>query len=160
MTMLWQKARITGGIHAGTLTWVHGPPFLLPAIGITNRLQERPKWRFFVAVTPEDPLTERCSVTADVIELLPEFTDDPEFIDWTELPGFKKKLELQAPIRITVNYLPSSDRVQLLTGKQAFKYGGQITLIGNDIESAAGSLLGDNVLYGISKGGRGISPLG
>ena len=48
----------------------------------------------------------------------------------------EKKLELQ-PIGFTVNYLPSSNAVQLiLTGKQAFKYGGQITLIGTGISSA------------------------
>ena len=45
-------------------------------------------------------------------------------------------------------------------GKQAFKYGGQITLIGTGISSAGGPLLGKNVLYSISKGGRSITPLG
>ncbi len=73
---------------------------------------------------------------------------------------FQKKLELQPPIGITVNYQPSSDAVELLTGKQAFKYGGQITLIGTGISSAGGALLGNNVLYSISKGGRSITPLG
>ena len=73
---------------------------------------------------------------------------------------FQKKLELQPPIGITANYQPSSDAVELPTGKQAFKYGGQITLIGTGITSAAGALLGNNVLYSISKGGGSITPLG
>ena len=59
-----------------------------------------------------------------------------------------------------MNYLPPSNAVELLTGKQAFKYGGQITLIGTGISSAGGALLGNNVLYSISKGGRSITPLG
>jgi hypothetical protein len=71
---------------------------------------------------------------------------------------FQKKLELQPPIGITVNYQPSSDAVELLTGKQAFKYGGQITLIGTGISSAAGALLVNNVLYSISRGGQSITP--
>ena len=66
-------------------------------------------------------------------------------------------LELQ-PIGFTVNYLPSSNAVQLiLTGKQAFKYGGQITLIGTGISSAAGAFLGGNAVYNTSPGGFGIS---
>ena len=69
----------------------------------------------------------------------------------------EKKLELQPPIGITVNYLPSSDTVELLTGKQAFKYGGQITLIGTGVSSALGGLLGNNVVYNISAGGHNIS---
>ncbi len=69
---------------------------------------------------------------------------------------FVKELELQ-PISFTVNYLSSSYAVQLLTGKQAFKYGGKITLIGTGISSAAGALLGNNVVYNISAGGHSIS---
>jgi len=68
---------------------------------------------------------------------------------------FQKQLQLQ-PIGFTVNYLPSSDAVQSLTGKQAFKYGGKITLIGTGISSAAGALLGNNVVYNISAGGHSI----
>ena len=80
---------------------------------------------------------------------------------------FVKKLQPQ-PIGFTVNYLPSSDAVKLLTGKQAFKYGGQITLVAappSGISSAAGGFLdgnytgtgGDNAVYNISAGGRSIT---
>ena len=54
----------------------------------------------------------------------------------------------------------SSTTVQVLTGTQTsttFKNGGQITLIGTGISSAAGALLGNNVVYSISKGGRSIT---
>ena len=49
----------------------------------------------------------------------------------------------------------SSNTVQVLTGKQTsttFKYGGQITLIGTGISSAAGAFLGNDAVYNISKG--------
>jgi len=83
-----------------------------------------------------------------------------EYVRFKVGKKFQKKLELQPPIGITANYQPSSDAVELPTGKQAFKYGGQITLIGTGISSAGGALLGNNVLYSISKGGRSITPLG
>jgi len=54
----------------------------------------------------------------------------------------------------------SSTTVQVLTGTQTsttFKNGGRITLIGTGISSAAGALLGNNVVYSISKGGRSIT---
>ena len=54
----------------------------------------------------------------------------------------------------------SSTTVQVLTGTQTsttFKNGGQITLIGTGISSAAGAFLGNNVVYNISTGGRSIS---
>ncbi len=55
--------------------------------------------------------------------------------------------------------LVSSNTVQVLTGSKTtktFKNGGQIILIGSGLSSAAGALLGSNVVYTIPKGGRGI----
>ena len=49
----------------------------------------------------------------------------------------------------------SSTTVQVLTGTKTsttFKNGGQITLIGTGISSEAGALLGNNVVYKISRG--------
>jgi streptogramin lyase len=67
-----------------------------------------------------------------------------------------KVLKLQ-PIGFRLNYV-SSNRVQLiLNGKQAFKLGGQITLVAAGISSAAGGFLGGNAVYNIAKGGFGIS---
>jgi streptogramin lyase len=67
-----------------------------------------------------------------------------------------KVLNLQ-PIGFRLNYV-SSNRVQLiLNGKQAFKLGGQITLVAAGISSAAGGFLGGNAVYNIAKGGFGIS---
>ena len=68
------------------------------------------------------------------------------------------------PVGFTVNYLPSSNVVQLLTGKQAFTLGGQITLIASGITSTAGGTLdgngdgigGDNAVYNIAPKGMSI----
>ncbi len=54
----------------------------------------------------------------------------------------------------------SSTTVKVLTGTKTtttFKSGGRITLIGTGISSSAGALLGNNVVYNISAGGRSIS---
>jgi hypothetical protein len=55
---------------------------------------------------------------------------------------------------------PMSSTTVQLTGTQTsttFKNGGRITLIGTGISSAAGALLGNNVVYSISKGGLSIT---
>ncbi len=54
----------------------------------------------------------------------------------------------------------SSTTAQVVTGAKTsttFKSGGRITLIGTGISSSAGALLGNNVVYNISAGGRSIS---
>ena len=61
------------------------------------------------------------------------------------------------PIGFSLKYISSNTVQVLLAGKQAFKYGGQITLIGTGISSAAGAFLGNNVVYNISKGGLSIT---
>ena len=59
---------------------------------------------------------------------------------------------LQVPFELTV---------KLITGKQAFKYGGQITLVASPptgISSAAGAFLNTSyTVYKIAKGGLGIT---
>ena len=68
------------------------------------------------------------------------------------------------PVGFTVNYSPSSNVAQLLTGKQAFTLGGQITLVASGITSAAGGILdgngdgigGDNAVYNITPKGMSI----
>jgi uncharacterized protein DUF4038/collagenase-like protein with putative collagen-binding domain len=69
------------------------------------------------------------------------------------------------PVGFTVSYSSSHSVKLLLTGKQTFPLGGQITLIATGISSAAGGFLdgngdgtgGDNAVYNVSANGRGIS---
>ncbi len=68
---------------------------------------------------------------------------------------FQTQLKLQ-PISFTVNHPQLSNTVQLLTGKQTFKFGGKITVIGTGISSATGGFLGSNVVYNIASGGKSI----
>ena len=67
-----------------------------------------------------------------------------------------KKVPKLEQIGFTLKYI-SSNTVRLLTGKQAFKSGGQITLIGTGISSAAGAFLGGDPVYSIYPGGRRIT---
>ncbi len=67
-----------------------------------------------------------------------------------------KVLQLQN-IGFSLDYISNNTVQVLLTGKQAFKYGGQITLIGTGISSAAGAFLNGNAVYNIAKGGFSIS---
>jgi hypothetical protein len=62
------------------------------------------------------------------------------------------------PVGFTVSDSSSQSVKLLLTGKQTFPLGGQITLIATGISSAAGGLLGGgNDVYNVSANGRGIS---
>ncbi len=71
-----------------------------------------------------------------------------------------KKVPKLEQIGFTLKYI-SSNTVQLLTGKQAFKSGGQITLVATPptgISSAAGAFLNANdAVHNIAKGGFGIT---
>jgi len=73
---------------------------------------------------------------------------------------YQKQLQLR-PIGFSLQY-PSNNTVKLITGKQAFKYGGQITLVASPptgISSAAGAFLNTSyTVYNIARGGMGISP--
>ena len=71
-----------------------------------------------------------------------------------------KKVQKLKPIGFTLKYI-SSNTVQLLTGKQAFKLSGQINLVATPpggISSPAGTYLNGNAVYKIAKGGFGITP--
>jgi hypothetical protein len=63
------------------------------------------------------------------------------------------------PVSFTVSFQSSNVVKLLLTGKQTFPRGGQITLIGTGMSSAAGGLLdgGVNAVYNISANARRIS---
>jgi hypothetical protein len=58
----------------------------------------------------------------------------------------------------SVNFVPSTNSLQILTGKQKFALGGQITLIGANITSTQGGFLnnGANGVYNIAPKGFGI----
>ena len=67
-----------------------------------------------------------------------------------------KVLQLQN-IGFSLDYISNNTVQVLLTGKQAFKYGGQITLIGTGISSGTCTFLNGNAVYNIAKGGFSIS---
>ncbi len=70
-----------------------------------------------------------------------------------------KVLELQA-IPFSLKPISNNGVQVILAGKQAFKYGGRITLVAAPpagISSTAGGFLNGNAVYNIAKGGFGIS---
>jgi len=70
-----------------------------------------------------------------------------------------KVLKLQ-PIPFSLKPISNNGVQVILAGKQAFKYGGQITLVATPpagISSTAGGFLNGNAVYNIAKGGFGIS---
>jgi hypothetical protein len=72
----------------------------------------------------------------------------------------KKKTELvRRPItKFTVSYNPADDEIDiLLTAKQTFPTGGQIT-IGNGVIGEAGAPLSGTTVFTITKGGKGVEP--
>ena len=76
--------------------------------------------------------------------------------------GEKKTMVLQLQrIGFSLNYISNNTVQVLLAGIQAFKYGGQITLVTTPpagISSAAGAFLNANdAVYNIAEGGFGIT---
>jgi hypothetical protein len=107
--MRWQRARLLrqariegrpGGPPAGTLVWVQGPPNeLRTTMTMTGRLVERavPVRRYIVNIRWPGWLEARLAgmpgwqsadgkawlgIAPEIVELLPEFCDDPPAIDW------------------------------------------------------------------------------
>ena len=91
-------------------------------------------------------------------------------LDWTSTKTVKKKhVTILHPVPFTVRYDAATDAVNLiLSGKQAFAKGGEITVIAappNGVSSSAGTLLdgndegvaGDNGTFTILPKGRGIT---
>ncbi|WP_442404980.1 choice-of-anchor Q domain-containing protein [Mycobacterium sp.] len=69
----------------------------------------------------------------------------------------RKRVQVLQPVGFTVSFNASNNSVKLLlSGKQAFTKGGQITLMAG-ISSAAGAFLGNNAVYNISPGGGSIT---
>jgi hypothetical protein len=71
----------------------------------------------------------------------------------------RKVVRLLQPMGFSAAYNASNNSVRLLlSGRQTFSKGGQITLIGPDITSADGAALSANAVFLISAGGRSLSP--
>jgi hypothetical protein len=83
------------------------------------------------------------------------------FVQVTVKIGKKRTKVLEPrPIGFSLKSTSNNTVQVLLAGKQAFKYGGQITLIAtppSGIGSAAGAFLNGNAVYNIAKGGFGIT---
>ena len=91
-------------------------------------------------------------------------------VDWVSVKRVKrKKVQVFHPVPISVDYNAATHSVNLLlSGKQAFTQGGQITVIANNasgVSSALGVLLdgndegiaGDNGVFTILSRAKGIS---
>lgn len=89
---MWQKARIINGIHQGAEVWVAMPPTLeQPRHYLNMRSPKRPRtpqWYYKVAVTPDPQHPAQLAIQAYRLELLPEFSEHPQWLQWYELPGW------------------------------------------------------------------------
>ena len=70
----------------------------------------------------------------------------------------RKRVTVVKPIGFSASLNAAGNAVTLMpAGKQAFKTGGQITLLASGLRSAANILMSGNVVFNIAKGGKSLS---